>query len=486
LVEGEHVSNRVCSVEMIGRAPCGRPIHTTLPTVDKDPVCLMHSHDLAKGDPLLRAEFQKELDATLQRSIMGIADFTGFVFFDCNFKARALSAACCFSSATFEQMAEFSGVTFGMDADFSHTKFRHHAQFFKTSFIGRADFFDAEFEQDAYFLRATFQREASFWATRFAASADFSHAKFLESAEFRYTAFCQREARFPGPIFSFTEFTRPEMVNFCKADLSQALFHDCDVTKVNFSSVIWATRKGSSKRMAFEEIVELGTPYASSLWTEGEDPNERDYVVIAELYQRLKKNYDERKDYWTAGDFHYGEMEMQRLALPAAGPIARFLCWLLAGRFGVTQKGLEAFRRWWHQQLSLVAWYKRASEYGENYIRPLNCLALTLLFFALAFPLVGLQYDPAKDLTAGKDAKPEVLSYRNASPGGKMASDSYKSEYQLVLDSGLSTVEIAFFQKNPIYEPAGRAGRVLSLVEMLVTSTLIALFLLAIRRQFRR
>ena len=49
-------------------------------------------------------------------------------------------------------------------------------------------------------------------------------------------------------------------------------------------------------------------------------------------------------------------------------------------------------------------------------------------------------------------------------------------EYQLLLDSSLSAVEIASFQKNPIYEPAGRAGRVLSLVEMLVTSTCFALF----------
>ena len=141
LVEDELVSNRVCSVEMIGRAPCGRLIHTTSPTVDKDPVCLMHSHDLAKRDPLLQEEFQKELDATLQRSLMGVADFTGFVFFNCDFKARALSAACCFSSATFEQEAEFSRVTFGMDADFSHAKFRRHAQFFKASFIGRAELF---------------------------------------------------------------------------------------------------------------------------------------------------------------------------------------------------------------------------------------------------------------------------------------------------------------------------------------------------------
>jgi hypothetical protein len=238
--------------------------------------------------------------------------------------------------------------------------------------------------------------------------------------------------------------------------------------------------------MVFEEVVELGIPYASSLWTEEEDSNERDYVVIAELYQRLKKNYDERKDYWTAGDFHYGEMEMQRLAVPAPGSIARFLHWLLAGRFGVTSKGLDAIRRWWHQQFSLVAWYKRASEYGEDYIRPLSCLALTLVFFAFAFPLVGLRYDPAKDLTAGKNAKPEVLSYWNTPPASKTTTSLYESECELVLDSSLSAVEIASFQKNPIYEPVGRLGRVLSLVETLVTSTFLALFLLAIRRQFRR
>lgn len=149
-----------------------------------------------------------------------------------------------------------------MDADFSHAKFKRHAQFFKGSFNGRADFFDAEIEQDAYFLRATFQCEASFWATKFAASADFSHARFLESAEFRYTQFCHQEARFPGPIFSFTEFTQPERVSFCKTYLSQALFHDCDETRVNSSSMIWAKRNGNCKRMTFEEIVELGIPYA--------------------------------------------------------------------------------------------------------------------------------------------------------------------------------------------------------------------------------
>ncbi len=27
--------------------------------------------------------------------------------------------------------------------------------------------------------------------------------------------------------------------------------------------------------------------------------DERNFVLIAELYQQLKKNYDDRRDYWT-------------------------------------------------------------------------------------------------------------------------------------------------------------------------------------------
>jgi hypothetical protein len=30
----------------------------------------------------------------------------------------------------------------------------------------------------------------------------------------------------------------------------------------------------------------------------------RDYGLIAELYEQVKKNYDDKRDYWTGGDFH--------------------------------------------------------------------------------------------------------------------------------------------------------------------------------------
>jgi hypothetical protein len=46
--------------------------------------------------------------------------------------------------------------------------------------------------------------------------------------------------------------------------------------------------------------------------------------------------------------------------------------------------------------------------------------------------------------------------------------------------------KLAAFQRDLAYEPSYPWGRLFALLELLLTSTLIALFLLAVRRQFRR
>jgi len=50
----------------------------------------------------------------------------------------------------------------------------------------------------------------------------------------------------------------------------------------------------------------------------------------------------------------------------------------------------------------------------------------------------------------------------------------------------MTALYVAAFQKDLVYEPSYPWGRLLALLEVLLTSTLIALFLLAVRRQFRR
>jgi len=54
------------------------------------------------------------------------------------------------------------------------------------------------------------------------------------------------------------------------------------------------------------------------------------------------------------------------------------------------------------------------------------------------------------------------------------------------LNGIVASVDTATFQRNLKYEPAWRTGWFLARVEMVLTSSLFALFLLAIRRQFRR
>lgn len=398
----------------------------------------MHSRDPGKIEEKINAAFQREFEAILSAAGEGVADFTQFVFSRANYRERTFTAECVFRDATFTQFVRFYRSTFKQSASFQGTKFM----------------------QTADFIAVTFAQNTNFSAATFTQMVSFARAQFLGPAEFRRTHFRQDREALPGPIFSLARFSKPDAVIFYRTYLGQALFHNCDISKLNFSSVEWRRRKGSRKRMVFEEVVNLEAP--GDLKPARDRPDERDYGLIAELYQQLKKNYDERKDYWTAGDFHYGELEMKRLASRRRNEVLR----------------------WFVQHLRLVAWYKYASHYGESYVRPGLWFFAVLLLFALLYPVVGLRYDPAKDHT-GKGPSPDAIVLSYADPKQPNVGP-IEARLRLFGSSLLTSLEIAAFQKEPAYQPVYPWGRVFTLVEMLLTSTLATLFFLAVRRQFRR
>lgn len=450
----------------------------------------------------LDATFTQDVNfysATFTRANFYSAMFTqGAYFFDAAFTQDAN-----FRLATFMHHADFRLATFVHNADFYSATFTHNANFYRATFAQDADFSKAAFTQDANFYSAMFAHVANFSGATFTQDAYFSHAtfkklqfiraKFEGAVEFRKTEFREHDEDgeqrnqdlLPGPVFSLAEFTQPEKVLFYKTYLGQALFHNCDVSKMNFSSVEWRQRNGSGKRMMFEEVVDL--EHAKDLAPREDNPDERDYGLVAELYQQLKKNYDARQDYWTAGDFHYGELEMKRLAC----------------------KRKNKALRWLVQHFRLVALYKYASHYGESYVRPALWFGATLLVFALLFPRFGLRYDAAKNrasvvvssgvagstsastaasssASASPSADVFVLTYANPLFPGQPESYRHKAQLRLFGNSLLTALEIAAFQKEPAYQPVYPWGRFLTLVEMLLTSTFAGLFFLAVRRQFRR
>jgi uncharacterized protein YjbI with pentapeptide repeats len=276
-----------------------------------------------------------------------------------------------FVMAPFAKEAGFYNASFAKEAIFNSVKFEGEAVFARATFHQEADFGNADFLQEAFFTSATFKHKADFSArftldahfvsTTFLKEVNFGEAIFRAAVEFRETRFREDTELLPGPIFTLTQFIKPESTFFYKTYLGQALFQNCDVSHLTFSSVLWRTRP-NGKRQLFEECIELTT--ALELGSYVGEADERDYGLIAETYQQLKKNYNNRQDYWTAGDFHYGEMEMKRLHSPRRNKAVR----------------------WLHRNLGLVAWYRYASEYGESYARPLLALLVVLSFLLCSSP----------------------------------------------------------------------------------------------------
>lgn len=526
---GESPAPRAASVEptcpiWIGRGGCpgcGRELHNAPDAVDGQPVCLMHSKDPRKQSELFD-EFWRIFEGILKDAGEGEAHFDRFIFPQLDFTRRTFKARCLFTGAVFAQNANFTGATFAQKADFVGATFTKSANFLLAAFTQYANFalaaftLDAKFSratfaQGAFFQRAAFTQDAFFHSATFSESADFSGAtftqeagfngatftknagfigatftqsagfhdatfrqvahfeetrflgtadwracRFLGQAEFRRTKFEPKIENTPSAIFSLAKFAMPGEVIFHDVDLSRAIFHDCDVSQVWFtSSARWARRPGKPELMIFEEAIPLGQEYARGIKINGR----RDYGAISQTYRQLKKNYDARLDYWTANSFHYGEMEMRRLAESAE----------------FRESGVSWFSR---PRLNLLAWYGIASRYGISYRQAMLWLLASLAFFALLFPIPGLE---SRQLSP----KP-AETYLNVWDQQDTWSNNLWTEAKLVGKSAITAVDTATFQRNSEYTPAYPWGRVVAIFETLLTSTLFALFLLAIRRQFRR
>jgi len=459
----------------------GRKLHPAPARVDEQPVCLMHSKDPNKQSN----DFWWEFERILQEAGEKEAHFERFVFPHTNFSGKRFKAICRFDEATFtrdanfnrmtfEQDAYLNSATFTQDADFREVNFMQNAYFYgaaftqnarfhhaiftlsayfnSVTFTQNAFFLGATFTQNAFFREATFMQDAYFFQTKFHGTADWCDSKFLNQAEFRHTEFNPEEPGTPSAVFSLARFFKPGEIVFEDVDLSRALFLNCDVSAIWFtSSVRWAKREGNRGLAVFEETIPLDQQYAKGLHRDGQ----RAYQAVAQIFQQLKKNYDSRLDYWTANEIHFGEMEMMRLA----GPV----------------------RQWWHPRLSFLALslYKYASDYGNSYGKPLAWLLGVLLAAALLFPFPGVGLK-------GNAANSASVTYSRVWNRQDGLTNNLWTEAKLIGKSGITAIDTATFQRTPEYTPVYPLGRVLAIVETLLTSSLFALFLLAIRRQFRR
>jgi hypothetical protein len=501
---------------------CGRKLQVAPAGVDDHPVCLMHSKDLRKQSGVLFEEFRIEFERILENAGEDEAHFEFFVFPELDFRGRIFKPTCRFSGVTLTQNADFLGATFKQNAYFSRAAFAQNADFSDATFAEDADFELATFAQKAEFYAATFTCNASFKIAVFMQKASFGGAAFTQNADFRWTTFAQvanfsettfaqdadfngatlaenamfsgatftldagfrqtkfhatvdmracrflgqaefRQTKFepkvenaPSAVYSLAEFAKPEEVIFDGVDLGRAIFLNCDVSEFWFTSAVqWGRRDGGRGLKVFEEEILLNPDLAQIR----KDYGPVDHGAVEQIYHQLKKNYDARLDYRNANEFHFGEMEMRRLE-PRPYP------------------GLLEPWGWLRPWLGPEALYRWASDYGNSFVKPILWLLGFLVLFAALLPIAGLEM---KQQPPGPPVTYTSAWYKQGGWG-----NNCWTETKLFGRSLITSIDTATFQRSPEYVPAYPWGRVLAILEALLTSTLFALFLLAIRRQFKR
>ena len=162
-----------------------------------------------------------------------------------------------------------------------------------------------------------------------------------------------------------------------------------------------------------------------------EDKSQIDkYPHIEQLYRQLKQNYEDRKNYERAGDFHYGEKEMRR-------------------RNPETSWGLRL----------LLCLYWAVSGYGERYLRPLIWAAGLLLVSTFLYLWWGL------------------LRVKDSGPIADCAR---------MWKTGLYSLKVMILLKPSNFEPIGLGGDFIYTFQSIVGPILLGLFALAIRQKLKR
>lgn len=379
----------------------------------------------------------------------GWAAFSGEASFDwATFGDRAW-----FGWAAFGGEASFCGATFGDRARFNWAAFSGGANFDEAAFGGEASFDWATFGEGARFLSATFGDGVTFSMTAFHGDASFPSAKFKGRCAFAGRSPTPKDQKeylvFPssGEVdFRNVLIEEPRKFQFRHVDLSRVSFLETDLRGVDFLDCRWAKWKGRKKgrTVLHDEQAHCRTEGPSGTL-------EANLRLTQSLYQQLKRNFEENRDFAQAGEFHFGEMEMRRLQE----------------------------KKFWRWGCGLLNIYRLASGYGEYHRRAFWVFFGIVLLFTLAFAFSPNAIGQKKDQNfAGLPGVFEVSGNREKA-GRVWDSFVYSFRAASLLRALPSTPGAEIY-------PASRWGVALTALLSVIGPVQLALFFLALRRHVRR
>jgi len=360
-------------------------------------------------------------DVTFHRSV-----FVKSAHFDrATFKGKAD-----FSIAIFYDYASFQSTVLQKDVGFKGASFESHAGFENCTCKSQADFSLATFKKATRFDQAVFEDEVNF---KFSIFEDFL---FIDE-ELNHKLFSQKEVDFRR-----VQFLKPERVFFRKVDLSRFRFLETDLREVNFIDVDWYRDPRKSKRRGVNQIHEEVSA----------DPetNKFDYPLIAQVYKRLRANYEENLNYAEAGDFHIGEMNMRK-----------------KGEKNVINK-------------TILYLYEFLFRYGESFRRPAFFICFLIFVFPLFFMLAGIA--PSEKISGNRIQESINYDWDFCLKEFKLSSEMWE-DYKTCLLYSISSMSLV--REKPYY-PSYFSGYVLTILEYIFMAAFISFFILALRRRFRR
>ncbi len=296
------LSDEICPVKMSNENPCGRQRYK-----DKKE-CIFHLENKSDEEAeIFEIAFWKELERMEKEKDIRELDFTRFIFpAPVDFHGHLFEKQVNFSHAQFNDKAVFSQAHFNNIAVFSNAHFNKNVYFSGTHFNKLKAYFSfVQFKESAYF-RGTEFNYVDFEGAVFWGAGDFIGTKFLSTNK-DLISFGNGIPYEEIIFFENVKFHHPENVKFQNIDLSNVSFLNTDVSEVEFLDVNWKKipllklKFHVGSRLSVIDETRIGKDYSTT------------YGAVAQLYRRLRRNYETNYRFAEAGEFFIGEMEMRRL-----------------------------------------------------------------------------------------------------------------------------------------------------------------------------
>ena len=371
--------------------------------------------------------------------------FAATIFINTGFEVVSFQSGANFSLARFDgDKTPFSWCTFKtevwggegepIDVIFERAIFLGSATVFDVcSFVGRLiSFKEADFECDRLQFYVH-DRQIDVYDRFLLISAEeiiftgIGHTGHLE-----YIQDTKSKDHAPRVDFQSVMFPQMKSVAFFRANLSRTRFTESIIDNVNFINCHWGHKPDKNGRKAVYDDI-------SRADVVGKEELRRQNEELLRQYIQLKKNFENQKDFVGAGDWSYREMKCR-----------------------------ENIATKWTYRPALWL-YRISSHYGENMYVPLFWLFGIWVVAALSYLMFGIPLDPCGH---------SELNYDWGSGGSFQWAD-------ICTALGFSFAAMTL-QLGKSISIVGWDGMYIYVPHLLLTATLVSLFLLAVRRKFRR